>query len=450
MSLFRPSIGLLVLGGWLAIVDGTGCTEPTPRYCLDSCPGALVCSANHACVPAQDARTSDAAVDGTSDDAAGGQEGGASVDGVNLPACDQSLDCTGQSRPICDMPVHTCVGCLLDGDCQAPKGVCDMNAKVCVQCLAAKDCAGATPVCEAGMCRPCQADSQCTTGPKICMSHQDGRCASDAETLYVQKTATCPGAGNSASPFCLPQDAVAALTGATTVMVLRGPSALDRLNIAATPASQVTVIGQAGASIAPGAAAGLHVSAGARVFVRGLKISGGTDVGVLAEGNAELRMDRCIVEGNLGGIRVDGARFDITNTIIDKNGAAATAGCGAWGGVCLLNVPATPASRFLNNTVAANNQVGVACDRAYAIAGSIVSGSAGGLDAVGCAPSPCCGSGDPKLDPLTFHLMAGSVCLDKLPPAMSVPYDIDGDLRPSGASGMSDCGADEYVAPPSP
>ena len=58
---------------------------------------------------------------------------------------------------------------------------------------------------------------------------------------------------------------------------------------------------------------------------------------------------------------------------------------------------------------------------------------------------PCCASSTINVDPTTYHLMAGSSCIDKLSANMSTTYDIDGDPRPYGT--VSDCGADEYTGP---
>jgi hypothetical protein len=59
------------------------------------------------------------------------------------------------------------------------------------------------------------------------MAHQDRRCASDAETIYVQFTPACTSdsiltAGTPTVPFCNLSPAVIALSMARRVIVVRG------------------------------------------------------------------------------------------------------------------------------------------------------------------------------------------------------------------------------------
>jgi hypothetical protein len=164
----------------------------------------------------------------------------------------------------------------------------------------------------------------------------------------------------------------------------------------------------------------------------------GPGLGIEANTGAELHMDRCVVENNwLGGVLVNGAGFDIVNTVVAGNRSTSTAGCGGWAGLCLNNP--TGVSRFQNNTVVSNTGTGIACSGSSSVAGSIIHGNA--PDVAVCALTPCC-SADPLLT-TTYRLMAGSPCIDQLEPSMSTATDIDGQSRPAGA--RSDCGADEYV-----
>jgi hypothetical protein len=445
-------IGLLASAfAWLLVA----CTGRTPGYCdltrpeLASCPGAQTCDQTlHACLSSDGGgNTSDSAAD------AGDHDGGDGAADVKI-GCTLNQDCTAAAAPVCQTTSGLCVGCLADADCKTTaKPVCDTTAKSCVACLASKDCPDPTaPVCDSHACRSCIADAECPNGPGVCMFHQDGRCATDAETIYVQKTATCPGSGSAASPFCKPQDAINALSAmsspsAATTLVLRGPMPLGSMNVGFTLAGELTVIGQAGAYVFPGVDVGLQISDGAQLYVRGLTVTGGANVGMLANGNAVLRLDRCLVTSNAGGgIQIDGAGFDIINTVIAKNGPGSD-GPITWGGFLVSSaVPAGNPSRFVNNTVVDNNAAGASCVSPYAIGGSISFGNITG-DGSGCTVTTCC-TGDPLLT-TDYHLMSGSPCIDQLAPALSVPDDIDGQVRPQGASLKSDCGADEYV-PPAP
>ena len=121
-------------------------------------------------------------------------------------------------------------------------------------------------------------------------------------------------------PFCFSQQGIDAVTEKKRVVLLHGPDALT--NWTASPVgAPVTVVGQGNATIAPGAFVGIRISGG-EVYLRGLTVSGGTQVGIIAESGALLRMDRCIVTGNRGGLLVLNADFDISNTVIAANKGA--------------------------------------------------------------------------------------------------------------------------------
>src|SRR5215471_12004150 len=232
--------------------------------------------------------------------------------------------------PACDVANGVCVPCVKDAHCQADGGsaVCDTTAHTCVACLVGQNrpCAGTKPICDSATkaCRSCARDSECTGGPGVCVG--DGHCATDQETVYVQKTtASCTGVagnGSPSMPYCITQNAVQDLT-TKSVVVVKGTMPVGALEITTanltSPSGPILLVGQGGASLAsgPSDAAAVHVNGNFDVTVRDLKITGGFSAGVVAETGARLRMNRCVITMNMGGgVLLNSAGFDITNTII--------------------------------------------------------------------------------------------------------------------------------------
>jgi hypothetical protein len=314
-----------------------------------------------------------------------------------------------------------------------------------VECTASVGQCGSDPekpICVAAKCAPCQTDKQCADKqggetPGICMNHQRGRCATDAETIYVQKGPSCAGGdGTRGKPFCQPQDGINAVTASKRVVVVRGPDSY-RPWTASPAGAQVSVIGQAAPVVAPGAEGPVQISGG-DVLLRGLTVIGGFETGIQSTGGI-VRIHRCVIQGNKkGGISINGAGFEITNTIVAENGPAAQPV--AWGGVLVLDVANKSPRLFKNNTLYRNLEGNIHCGDAFDITGSILFRE--GLPWSGkCNVTECC-SGDPMLSSTYRLTSASTMCIDRLDAAMSLPEDIDGDPRPQGIK--SDCGADEY------
>jgi hypothetical protein len=489
-----------------ALLLALACTKPNPDYCDErvQCSGGRLCDlATRSC-----ART-DASPDGPAQDVGGDvapdTAGDAGLE-VRPPdatgTCSTTADCTAPGRPVCingscerctadnqcahypDRPVcqttsGLCVGCVDSvKDCaaaarpicvanacaacgddlacasrSAATPACDRSGGGCVECTEDRHCAIAgKPICDvqSRKCVRCTADAQCVKklgmDPGVCMSHEDGRCATAAETVFVQSIPQCATgvgmgmAGTAGMPYCSAQDGItAALAGSRPLVVLRGPT--DRW--AYSSAGKLTVVGQGGKVV--GAGVGVRVSGG-ELYLRGLTVSasGATGTGVVAENGAILRMNRCLVENNgAGGISVNNAGFDIVNTIIANNDPGETApGTGiTFGGVYLSGAAGKP-QRFLNNTVVNNRAIGLYCAAAYAVKGVLIKGNAV-REVHQCTTAAGSNVTDPPgFDPMKpYHLTAASPCVDMGDAMESPPDDYDGEPR---SDARSDCGADEY------
>ncbi|MCG5056125.1 MAG: hypothetical protein KA712_24495 [Myxococcales bacterium] len=84
------------------------------------------------------------------------------------------------------------------------------------------------------------------------MRHEDGRCATAADTVFVEnlpsKCAAGPGAGSAAMPLCgLQQGVDAAKAQGKPLVVLKGPGAVDRATWSGP--GKVSVVGKAGALV---------------------------------------------------------------------------------------------------------------------------------------------------------------------------------------------------------
>jgi hypothetical protein len=356
--------------------------------CLSGQTCDLSPAANGTCVC-----TSPSCMDGGASGSGGGGGGGSG--GTGNSAGDGGQDVAPTCQPSCTAPRSTCTPDL-----------------TCVECLTNADCNMATkPICDAtGTCVACTSDEQCAaklpTGPGVCMAHQDGRCATDAETIYVQNDApTCSDAvqagdagadvGTRSKPFCSMQPVPLRLTTSRALVVVRGTVGSGSWTF--TGPSDASIVGQQSAFVSSGPMPAFSISSGS-ILIREVKFASSASIGIRATGGT-VRLERVTVDSCMGGgILLDGAAFDIQNTTVTRNGPA-TDGATSWGGILVKALPSSGLSRLDLVTLQNNNNAGLVCAAQIEGTGVFASGNIGGIDVnptcavITCTPmSSTCGS----------------------------------------------------------
>jgi Right handed beta helix region len=177
------------------------------------------------------------------------------------------------------------------------------------------------------------------------MWHDDGRCATAAETVTVAGTNL--------------QAAVdAAVSGNKALVVVPG-----LVGGAAYSANKMlAIVGKGTASINGGVAPGLSVGAG-ELFVRDLVVQSSIP-GVHATGG-KIVLDSLRIRGNPGGgVLIDNAGFEIRNCEIRDNGPVDLGGGLFYGGIRTQNLPAGQSKRLERVTVFSNESTGISCSSA--------------------------------------------------------------------------------------
>lgn len=459
-------------------------TRTKPGFCgsTDECSNGFICQTEtvdpmrrHRCV-CNATFCRDAGGDGAPDDGNVADADARRIDAVGT--CHLSTDCGGD-KPVCaggvcvqcDADTHCaanpnqsfCVGNVCVGCAMAAAQACSTRSKsapvcgpagACVECTSSSQCAeGANPICEAQKCTPCTSDSQCAAklgpNPGICMSHQDGRCASDSETIYIENKNGCaqavePSAGSLLRPYCSPKLASQALSLTRRVIVIRGITAGGFSWKANSFESQVTMVGQQQAAISPGVDIGVQVSVGDLV-ARDLTVRNGEDLGMSVDQGGVLRLGRVRIENNArGGLRVvGGSGYDVVNSTLLRNGGQRDPLVGFFGGAFLEAPGLQKPRRFMFNTVFENRDKGIICTAtSQQVSACIIANNFG--DYVDCqlTSSVTTLDGDPKLTS-SGALTSQSPCRNAIAqaPKDAPTADIDGDPRPQ--EGKFDCGADE-------
>jgi hypothetical protein len=222
------------------------------------------------------------------------------------------------------------------------------------------------------------------------MAHQDGRCATDAETMYVSMTGACSetGAGTATQPFCTLDPAAKGVSSTRDLVVVRG--AVVAATSAFSSASESSVIGQQNASV--GAAVGpnaMHLAVGSKLYVRDVSITALAGVGVVTEANSVLRLQHVTVANSMmGGIQLGAGAFDISKSTVTGNGPG-TDGAFFWGGIDIQFPPAAGPTRLTLVTVSNNKASGVVCSAAVNGSGVLASGNSGGDVGPNCGFSAC-------------------------------------------------------------
>jgi hypothetical protein len=207
------------------------------------------------------------------------------------------------------------------------------------------------------------------------MSHDDGRCAKDEETIYVQATANCTstvGAANGTAtvPYCSLDPATTALGTMTAknLIVVRGT--VNNGPAFAIAGRLISVVGQMNASIGSAPAA-IRLTAG-ELYVRAVELSTGNSLGCQASAGSTLRLDHVVVTGNkLGGILLEGAAFDIRDTTVSNNGAGRYLDLVDWGGILVNNPPAAGPATLQRVTVQNNMKGGIRCSGALTMTSGV-------------------------------------------------------------------------------
>lgn len=346
-----------------------------------------------------DAALGDAPSDAGSDAVLSGQRDGGCHDGECVE-CSADHDCRESGRPFCRAKV--CVSCALAEPlaCATRSSAAPACAPEgrCVECTQDADCLDpARPTCNRGMnrCAACSTDAQCAAKPSmavpgICLS---GRCASEEETVFVEdRKGRCGPMGTtctSRTPCCTPAAAIAQVTGLRRLVVLRG--AVEGVEIDLRSDGALMIVGQgADAVIHPGTRPGVLLQAG-ELRMRNVTIDRSGREGIVARTGTVLRLEGVRVQNNEGGgILLDGASFEIVNTVVENNGPAIEGGSVSWGGVYVRAVPPAGSKRLERITVRDNQQVGLVCGGLVAGSGVLATGNTGGIDiAPACGVASC-------------------------------------------------------------
>jgi hypothetical protein len=222
------------------------------------------------------------------------------------------------------------------------------------------------------------------------MSHDDGRCATDAETIYVQATGNCANVvgtanGTEAVPYCSMDPAVTTVGTVSTknLIVVRGN--VSNSSTFATTGRSLSVVGQMNAGLG-----GTLRLTGGNLYVRRITISAGAlFTGCQADIGSTLRLDHVVVTGNKGGIYLNGAAFDIQNTTVSDNTGLSTMGA-SWAGILISNPPAAGPKKLHLVTVENNKAPGVVCTAAAEGTNVRASGNMlTEITTIECGFSPC-------------------------------------------------------------
>ena len=326
-----------------------------------------------------------------------------------------------------------CVPAQVDGSAQLDQGLADLAGS----CNDSTDCVASGKTCKQGLCVPCAAHTECTSG--YCVA---GICGDPTNLVYVSKACTPPGTGRFTNPYCLVSDGLLKAAGQVVVveagtysedLVFQADANMD-LVTTAVAAGTVTLMPKSGGVAALQVLNGVGNAHLTSLTLDGFTISGTTAVpgppppaAVICDGSinngqpndihttlnmsnisivnnsgqgsnikqCRFSSDRMILRNNSqGGMVLISAGFSLSNTAIYHNGTNTGMLQSIAGGITIVS--AGPSGTLANVTIVENSAGmgvygGIDCEAPgttiinTAVLGN--TGPAGDINAATCMPS---------------------------------------------------------------
>lgn len=356
-------------------------------------------------------------------------------------------------------------------------------------------CGGTAPICEAGTCRACLADSECASD--ACLEYT-GRCADETEVIYA-----APGGGGGEctrmqpcrlgtafnrlqpdrtvirlAPGDYAEELKTSANGVTTIIsgptrdpsavvvssktgataVLEGPTVLEGVTLVAKSGDGVTAMADATlhrVHITQAMESGIEAFAPVHLFDS--RIDEAATHGIYsATTGIEVEVVRSrIVDCTSGGITLASpARLTVASSVIARNGTPTSPNGG-------INVAAPLMGSAIRYSTIANNRIdpasgapGIRCGGALSVSDSIIATNGMGVAQVDAAcvttsslyTAPMASGtgnmlGAPMFVDEDYHISSQSAARNVGTQGAVIPADIDGESRPRGMA--PDVGADE-------
>jgi len=361
-------------GGCVECTTSSQCADPTKPICQQNACVSCAAASSAACGAKDSSKTTCDSGTGKCVECTSSNQCTTAVKPIcgNAQTC---VSCGDASAPTngcftkngslaaCNPTIGSCVECVANSHCTtSTKPVCNTSTNQCVQCVADTQCSGATPICSSVQtCVACTTDAQCVSklgqNPGVCMFHQDGRCATDAEAIYAESTVGCASTlasgGTAATPYCTADLAVSAVAATRRLIVVRGTVGSGMSWF--TSGAQLTVVGQLNGTLFPTNVIPncAEVSNGADLYIRDLICNTNYNTDAIAAHSATLHLLRMVLFDSTGGLLLDSSNFEIVDTIFSNNSGY---------GISVNNPPATGLKRIERVTFKDINAADITCN----------------------------------------------------------------------------------------
>jgi len=240
--------------------------------------------------------------------------------------CMGPQDCNPEA-PFCDDDSGECVTCTGTAEPDAACAALDADAPLCLEgscvaCTEANDsaCGDTTPICDVDMnsCVGCSEHAQC---PDSACNLSEGGCFDPEKVAHVDGDETCgEGDGSEESPYCSVGEALGILGGGATMLLHEIDGDNSYQEDLVIPVATAIFAAQGQSPIVEGSNGNPAFITTSALFLRGIEISDGPAAGLSINNGGTAWLDECTIEGHeTAGLNIMGGTATVRRSRIVNN-----------------------------------------------------------------------------------------------------------------------------------